>query len=120
MQSTASISGLPGLARHEGRELALLGPDLGRDPAQVVSLLHARHPPPGGLGPRGRLHRRGDVLVSAIRHQPHEVERGGIPDLAGGGPAGGHPRAVDEDGGDVGHTAAFRWKRGSAEAGSAQ
>jgi hypothetical protein len=94
---------LPGLARHEGGELALVGTDLRGHGAQQAGLLDTGHPPPGGLGARGGLDRGGHVVRSAVVRDSKEVERGGVPDVAGGTGAGGDPGAVDQDGGDVGH-----------------
>ena len=103
MQSTASISGLPvsrAMRVESSRSSARI---LRGHGAQIGRLLDAGHPPPGGLGSGRGLDGGGNVVGSAVGDDAEEVERGGVPDLAGGTGAGGNPGAVDQDGGDVGH-----------------
>ncbi len=86
-----------GLPRHQRGELALPSANLRGDVVQVLGLLHARGLPPGVLGPSRRLHRGVHIGGTRVGGGVEQLERCGIPDLAGSGAVCRHPGAVDEE-----------------------
>ena len=87
--------GLAALEGHDLRQLAMHGPDAGRDLVQQPRLVDSRHPTPCPLGVASPLHRPGDVRGLRARHLRQDLLRRGILDRHGLPAAGAVVLVID-------------------------